>query len=61
MKEVAAGQRISDAEVARHPLTLKLEMMHGNVCTPRYLAERAKELADEPDIKPDLVERTKPQ
>jgi leucyl aminopeptidase len=45
-KEVAAGQRVGDAVAAGHGLTRNLQMQPGNVCTPSYLAERAKQLAD---------------
>src|SRR6266550_2457138 len=42
MKEVAAGQRVGDAVAAGHRLTRQLQMLPGNVCTPSYLADRAK-------------------
>jgi len=43
-KDVAAGQRIGDAVAAGHGLTRYLQMLPGNVCTPSYLADRAKQL-----------------
>ncbi len=45
-KDVAAGQRLGDAVAAGHRLARYLQMLPGNVCTPSYLAERAKQLAD---------------
>src|SRR6266540_196659 len=45
-KDVAAGQRVGDAVAAGHRLTRYLQMQPGNVCTPSYLADRAKQLAD---------------
>src|SRR5881296_2001159 len=45
-KDVAAGQRLGEAIAAGHRLTRYLQMLPGNVCTPSYLAERAKQLAD---------------
>ncbi|HUL04612.1 MAG TPA: leucyl aminopeptidase [Gemmatimonadales bacterium] len=45
-KEVTAGQRIGDAIAAGHRLARFLQVQPGNVCTPAYLAEQAKRLAD---------------
>src|SRR6266540_2083846 len=45
-KQLAAGQRVGDAVAAGHRLTRYLQMQPGNVCTPSYLADRAKQLAD---------------
>src|SRR3989454_618008 len=45
-KDVAAGQRIGDAVAAGHALARYLQIQPGNVCTPSYLADRAKQLAD---------------
>ena len=45
-KEVAAGQRIGDAVAAGHRLARFLQVQPGNVCTPAYLADQAKALAD---------------
>ncbi|HYT03313.1 MAG TPA: leucyl aminopeptidase [Gemmatimonadales bacterium] len=45
-KDVAAGQRLGDAVAAGHQLTRYLQMQPGNVCTPSYLAEQAKRLAE---------------
>ena len=47
VKEVKAGQRVGDAVAAGHGLTRYLQMQPGNVCTPSYLAERARALATE--------------
>src|SRR5881296_2451077 len=45
-KDVTAGRRLGDAVAAGHRLTRYLQMLPGNVCTPSYLAERAKQLAN---------------
>src|SRR6058998_2029101 len=45
-KDVGAGQRIGDAVAAGHALARYLQIQPGNVCTPSYLADRAKQLAD---------------
>ncbi|HVH09454.1 MAG TPA: leucyl aminopeptidase [Gemmatimonadales bacterium] len=47
MKGVATGERLGAAIGAGHGLTRYLQMLPGNVCTPTYLASRAKQLADE--------------
>ena len=44
-KDVASGQKIGDAVAAGHRLTRYLQVLPGNVCTPSYLADRAKQLA----------------
>ena len=46
-KDVATGRRVGDAIAAGQRLTRYLQMLPGNVCTPAYLADRAKQLADE--------------
>jgi len=46
-KDVASGRRIGDAIAAGHRLTRYLQMLPGNVCTPTYLADHAKQLADQ--------------
>src|SRR5437899_2235854 len=43
--EAAAGQKVGDAIAAGHRLARYLQMQPGNVCTPSYLADRAKQLA----------------
>jgi len=43
--QVAAGQKVGDAIAAGHRLARYLQMQPGNVCTPSYLADRAKQLA----------------
>src|SRR5882762_5347226 len=50
-KAVAAGQR----------LTRHLQMLPGNVCTPTYLAERAKQLADQHGFTLTVFDRAKLQ
>ncbi len=47
VKAVAAGQRLGDAIAAGHQLARYLQMQPGNVCTPSYLAARARALADQ--------------
>src|SRR5436189_4660454 len=59
MKEVAAGQRVGDAVAAGHRLTRQLQMLPGNVCTPSYLAERAKQLADQHGFTLTVFDRAK--
>src|SRR3989454_866608 len=59
MKEVAVGQRVGDAVAAGHRLTRYLQMLPGNVCTPRYLAERAKQLADQYGFTLTVLDRAK--
>ena len=44
--EAAAGQRLGDAIAAGHRLTRYLQVLPGNVCTPAYLADQAKRLAN---------------
>jgi len=46
-KAVAAGARVGEAVAAGHFLTRYLQMLPGNVCTPAYLADRAKQLAEQ--------------
>src|SRR5213078_3519148 len=43
--QVAAGQTLGDGIAAGHRLARYLQMQPGNVCTPGYLADRAKQLA----------------
>jgi len=45
-KEAAAGQRVGDAIAAGHRFARYLQAQPGNVCTPAYLADQAKRLAD---------------
>jgi leucyl aminopeptidase len=45
-REVTAGQRIGDAVAAGYRLARYLQMQPGNVCTPSYLADQARRLAD---------------
>src|SRR6266480_4342035 len=59
MKEVAVGQRVGDAVAAGHRLTRYLQMLPGNVCTPSYLAERAKQLADQYGFTLTVLDRAK--
>src|SRR5438093_474956 len=59
MKEVAVGQRVGDAIAAGHRLTRHLQMLPGNVCTPSYLAEQAKQLADRYGFTLTVLDRAK--
>ena len=43
--DAEAGRTLGDAIAAGHELARYLQMQPGNVCTPSYLAERAKTLA----------------
>src|SRR5216110_3835030 len=47
VKAVGAGERLGEAIAAGHFLTRYLQMLPGNVCTPAYLADRAKQLAEQ--------------
>jgi leucyl aminopeptidase len=58
-KDVAAGRRVGDATAAGHRLTRYLQMQPGNVCTPIYLAERAKQLADRYGFTLTVLDRAK--
>src|SRR2546422_688109 len=44
-KETEAGRRIGDAVAAGHRLARYLQVQPGNVCTPSYLADQARQLA----------------
>ena len=44
--DAEAGLSLGDAVAAGHRLARDLQMQPGNVCTPAYLAARAKDLAD---------------
>ncbi len=44
--EADAGRRLGEAIAAGHEMARYLQMQPGNVCTPSYLADRAKALAD---------------
>src|SRR5881409_965243 len=60
-KDVTAGRRLGDAVAAGHRLTRYLQMLPGNVCTPSYLAERAKQLADQYGFTLTVFDRAKLQ
>src|SRR6266581_1752146 len=47
------------AVAAGHRLTRYLQMLPGNVCTPSYLAERAKQLADQYGFTLTVLDRAK--
>src|SRR6266566_4929871 len=53
------GQVAVDAAAAGHRLTRYLQMLPGNVCTPSYLAERAKQLADQYGFTLTVLDRAK--
>jgi leucyl aminopeptidase len=44
-QEAETGRRVGDAVAAGHEIARYLQMLPGNVCTPTYLADRAKKLA----------------
>src|ERR1051326_2600537 len=56
-KAVGAGERLGEAIAAGHFLTRYLQMLPGNVCTPAYLADRAKQLADEHGFTCSVLDR----
>ena len=55
--DAEAGRKIGDAVAAGHALTRYLQMQPGNVCTPTYLAERAKELAKQHGFRVTTLDR----
>src|SRR5437868_10020291 len=56
-KAVGAGERLGEATAAGHFLTRYLQMLPGNVCTPGYLADRAKQLADQHGFSCTVLDR----
>lgn len=58
-KDVADGRRVGDAIAAGHRLARYLQMQPGNVCTPSYLADRAKQLADRYGFTLTVLDRAK--
>jgi leucyl aminopeptidase len=60
-KGVGAGQRIGDAISAGHQLARYLQMQPGNVCTPVYLADQAKRLADAYGFRLTVLDRVQLQ
>src|SRR5438270_4106444 len=57
VKAVGAGERLGEATAAGHFLTRYLQMLPGNVCTPGYLADRAKQLADQHGFSCTVLDR----
>jgi leucyl aminopeptidase len=57
VKAVAAGQRLGDAIATGHQLARYLQMQPGNVCTPSYLAARAKALAEQYEFALTVLDR----
>src|SRR5256884_1186838 len=57
VKAVGAGERLGEAVAAGHFLTRYLQMLPGNVCTPAYLADRAKQLADPQRVSCTVLDR----
>ncbi|HEX9393558.1 MAG TPA: leucyl aminopeptidase [Gemmatimonadales bacterium] len=55
--DAEAGRKIGEAVAAGHALTRYLQMQPGNVCTPTYLAERAKELAKQHGFRVTTLDR----
>jgi leucyl aminopeptidase len=60
-KDVGAGQRIGEAIGAGHQLARYLQMQPGNVCTPIYLADQAKRLADAYGFRLTVLDRAQMQ
>jgi len=52
-----AGRAIGDAIAAGHRLTRYLQMQPGNVCTPSYLADRARDLAKTHGLRVTTLDR----
>jgi leucyl aminopeptidase len=61
VKDVASGRRVGDAIAAGHRLTRYLQMLPGNVCTPSFLADRAKQLADQYGFSLTVLDRAQLQ
>src|SRR2546430_1328120 len=57
VKAIGAGERLGEAIAAGHFLTRYLQMLPGNVCTPAYLADRAKQLADQHGFSCTVLDR----
>jgi len=55
--DAEAGRKIGDAVAAGHALTRYLQMQPGNVCTPSYLADRARALAKEHGLRVTTLDR----
>ena len=55
--EAEAGRKVGDAVAAGHDIARYLQMLPGNVCTPSYLAERAKALATAHGFKLTVLDR----
>jgi leucyl aminopeptidase len=55
--DAEAGRKIGDAVAAGHALTRYLQMQPGNVCTPSYLADRARTLAKEHGLRVTTLDR----
>ena len=60
-KDAGAGQRIGEAIGAGHQLARYLQMQPGNVCTPAYLANQAKGLADAHGFRLTVLDRAQIQ
>src|SRR6266446_560896 len=54
-------KQLAFAVAAGHRLTRYLQMLPGNVCTPTYLSERAKQLADQHGFTLTVLDRAKLQ
>src|SRR5207244_2083158 len=55
------GEGTGDAIAAGQRLTRYLQMLPGNVCTPAYLADRAKQLADQYGFALTVLDRAQMQ
>ncbi|HEY6853196.1 MAG TPA: leucyl aminopeptidase [Gemmatimonadales bacterium] len=55
--DAEAGRKIGDAVAAGHQLTRYLQMQPGNVCTPSYLADRARDLAKQHGLRVTTLDR----
>ncbi|MGH7674838.1 MAG: leucyl aminopeptidase [Gemmatimonadales bacterium] len=56
-REAEGGRRVGDAVAGGHALARYLQMQPGNVCTPSYLADQAKRLADDHGLKLTVLDR----
>ena len=55
--DAAPGHRAADAIAAGHRLTRNLQMQPGNVCTPSYLGDQARQLAERHGFEITVLDR----
>jgi leucyl aminopeptidase len=55
--EMAAGAAVGSAVAEGQSLTRRIQMLPGNICTPTFLAEQARELAARHKLKVTILDR----